>query len=339
MMATPRRGPTNNPVLDNAEISSDGSAANYINASTPPDTVWDNDEDPPTPEQQPDMTFTDLREKLHTALRDRPQRLTATAPGLEPSMSYPPLRPQHTVSVSDILHMVKPFTGGENAERWLQTFVLYTNFKNLLEVEQLGLFKLMMTEQAADWITALPDVTKDSFTALVSAFKERYGLSEAAKWKAEKDIWGRMQGKEESVDDYVTSMQLMANKVSMPTDTLKKAIIQGLKPELRLFVLNAKAKDIQELLTVARTCEAARSADTQHSSNIDVLTDMVGSLIAKVGQLSSTTETQNVKNVAFVEAAVSSENSDRQFDASIQQPASGREYQRSFGPGFNQQQS
>jgi hypothetical protein len=52
----------------------------------------------------------------------------------------------------------------------------------------MGLFKLMLTEQAADWMTALPATTETRFDSLVLAFKKRYDLSEAAKWKSEKDI-------------------------------------------------------------------------------------------------------------------------------------------------------
>jgi hypothetical protein len=65
----------------------------------------------------------------------------------------------------------------------------------------------------------------------------------------------------------------------MPQDTLKDAIIQGLNPELRLFVLNAKVPDIPTLLTVARTCEAARSPGRVKSSDdIAQLKGMVNSL-------------------------------------------------------------
>jgi hypothetical protein len=126
-------------------------------------------------------------------------------------------------------------------------------------------------------------------------------------------------------------MQLMANKVNMPSDTLKKAIIEGWKPELRLFVLNANAKDIQELLSVARNCEAARSADTQSTSTINNLTDMVGSLITKVNQLTTTTAEQNNKKITFAEAAMSSEDSGKRFDVSLKQPTSSdRDYQRQY---------
>jgi len=146
------------------------------------------------------------------------------------------------------------------------------------------------------------------------SFKKRYGLSEAEKWKAEKEIWARVQGADESVQNYVTAMQLMANKVSMSSDTLKKAIIQGLLPELRLFVLNAHAQDIQELLAVAKTCETARAVKSHQQSNIDNLTDMVGSLLNKVTQLAN--KETAIKRVQFVETAVQSRVNERQQNSS-----------------------
>jgi len=219
------------------------------------------------------------------------------------------------ISVSDIGNILKPFTGQQNVDKWLQSFELYTSFKRMLSTDKLGLLQVMLTEQAADWLAALPRSSKLQYDILVTALKKRYGLSEAEQWKAEKDLWGRMQGSSESVDEYVTTMQLMANKVSMPAETLKKAIIQGLKPELRLFVLNAKAKDIQELLVVARTCEAARSADGNQKTNIDTLTDMVGSLLSKVSDLTTQKE-QSAKRVQFVETAMSSRESTPQYEQS-----------------------
>ena len=336
--------PMNQPLSDESPLS-DPELANYMQRSTPSST-WDGDDPDPLVGQPTIQTgqlpFQELRKKLQTALKERKRRILPTAPsyGQAADPVVPARRSKYSTSVSDILHMVKPFTGKENADRWLHTFELYAIFKNSIDEEKLSSLKLMLTEHAADWLTALPAPSISTYNYLVMAFKKRYGLSEAAKWKAEKDIWGRVQDKDESVDDYVTTMQLMANKVSMPSETLLKAIIQGLQPELRLFVLNSKASDIQELLTIARTCEAARSADTKQSSNIDTLTDMVGSLIAKVSQL--TTDEQVNKKVKFAETAVSSErtgqhellehqHSNRNFECQIQQPRINKQ-QQSYQP-------
>jgi hypothetical protein len=84
-------------------------------------------------------------------------------------------------------------------------------------------------------------------------------LAEPEKWRQTKDIWRRKQGESESVADYVTAMHITATRVGMPSETLKEAIIQGLKLELRLFVLTNSVEDILHLLKLARICEAARS--------------------------------------------------------------------------------
>ena len=223
--------------------------------------------------------------------------------------------PTPMVSLSDISFMVKPFAGTANseqsAEKWLHSFDLYCQFKNIEGQAKLNLFKLMLTDQAAAWLMALPDSITRSWDTLLTAFHQRYGLTEAEKWKYNKDIWSREQGENQTVDDYVTSMQIIANRVGMSQDTLKEAIIQGLKPELRLFVLNAQASDIPSLLHVARTCEAARSADkpSKQADGIQELRTMVSTLMYKMDKLSDKDDNKvaSEKRVTFAQAAVTTE--------------------------------
>ena len=153
---------------------------------------------------------------------------------------------------------------------------------------------------------ALPQHTVCSWNSLVTAFKQRYGLTEAEKWRYQKDIWSREQGETETVDDYVTAMQLTANKVGMPQETLREAIIQGLKPELRLFVLNANAHDIPTLLAVARTCEAARSADRPRNQDSLEIKSMVASLMQQMQQMTTSINAgdKTEKRVSFVQPAL-----------------------------------
>jgi hypothetical protein len=67
-------------------------------------------------------------------------------------------------------------------------------------------------------------------------------------------------------------MKMAANRIHMPTDFLKDAIVKGLKQHLRVAVLQANVTNIQELLTVARTTENAYTDDTNNSAQLDVLT-------------------------------------------------------------------
>jgi len=45
-----------------------------------------------------------------------------------------------TTSVADIIHIVKPFTGKEQADKWLKSFELYAKFKSLANMQKLDLF-------------------------------------------------------------------------------------------------------------------------------------------------------------------------------------------------------
>ena len=197
-------------------------------------------------------------------------------------------RPQ--ISLGDLAAVIKPFTGKQHdsADRWIKTFHLYTKFKNIPDEMKTDLFKLLMAEDAADWVTTHPGIGEMSFDELAEAFSQRFGLSEAQKWRAESDLWRRQQGPTETVDQYVTDLRLKANRVAMAEEQLIKIILQGIRPELRLFVLNAKCKTITHLLEVARTCEAARAADTNTNTkdtNIEALTSMVGTLMDRVSEL------------------------------------------------------
>ena len=226
-----------------------------------------------------------------------------------------------TISLNDISLMVKPFSGVANtehsAEKWLHSFELYSQFKNIQGQAKLNLFKLMLTDQAAAWLMALPETITRRWDTMLTAFHQRYGLTEAEKWRFNKEIWSQEQSENQTVDDYVTSMQIRATRVGMPQDTLKDAIIQGLKPELRLFVLNAKVPDIPTLLTVARTCEAARSADKIKSSDdIGQLKAMVNSLINKMDKMTGAENDNNTytKKVTFAQSAVTPAESIRNHD-------------------------
>jgi hypothetical protein len=197
-----------------------------------------------------------------------------------------------TVSISDVIAIVKPFTGQQTAEKWLQQYQLYTAYKNITGKDKIDLFKLLLADSAADWLSTLSLTILQSEILLMQAFKDRFGLSIAQKMRTEKEMWTRDQREDESVDQYVTHMQIIGSRVNMPQEQLLKLIIQGLKPELRMFVLQANAGSIAELLTVSRTCEAARSIDhaRQPTTAIDMLTSVVGALTAEVAKLTARAE-------------------------------------------------
>jgi len=69
-------------------------------------------------------------------------------------------------SAVEELSLAPPLFSGASrvdADAWLHRFIQYVEYKRLGEEQKLQLFKLLMTDAAADWLRALPDeATRDT---------------------------------------------------------------------------------------------------------------------------------------------------------------------------------
>jgi hypothetical protein len=65
------------------------------------------------------------------------------------------------LAITDKAFELQPFTGAlnsnEQADKWAEKFQRYVAFRKINEADQLQLFQLLMKDQAADWLTSLPD--------------------------------------------------------------------------------------------------------------------------------------------------------------------------------------
>jgi hypothetical protein len=114
-------------------------------------------------------------------------------------------------------------------------------------------------------------------------------------------------------------MQAAGNRVNMPENYLADAILQGLKPELRLFVQHSGANTIPKILKVARISEAAHLADQSatHMSDVNTKLDFVMQQQAETMKALKSMEQSNQrsasrsdpltlnKKVTFVQSAIS----------------------------------
>jgi hypothetical protein len=195
------------------------------------------------------------------------------------------------LSITDTAFALQPFTGAshseESAEKWLEKFRRYDAFKKITERYQVQLFHLLMRDQAADWLAALPDARKMYIQDLTHELMKRHELSRVEKWRQTADLWKRKQAADESVDDYVASMQAAARRINMAKESIIDAIIQGLLPQIRLHVLHTGADFIESIFDAARVSEAAHAANTSQNSQVDKLTAKVEPLIDKISAQAS----------------------------------------------------
>lgn len=160
--------------------------------------------------------------------------------------------------VNDISLAPAPFYGlpGEDATQWAQTFQRYYTFRGLGARQAANLFPLMLRDIALTWFNEKFPVPPTTIEPVLQQFRERFGLSDAAKWRFRGELWRRKQQTTESVDAYFQDMQRRATRLGLEQTELRDAIVQGLRSEIRTFVLQREAKTIADVYKAAQLAES-----------------------------------------------------------------------------------
>ena len=172
-------------------------------------------------------------------------------------------------SVSDSVIAPRPFTGktSENdAESWLEFFELYCKHRGLNNSERLTLFPLMMRNGAADWLATLAKTQLQSYDSLVTAFRDNYFVPAELRWKETGMLWNQSQREDEQVEDFVTRVRRGARRIQLADSQLVDIILNGLRPSIRLHVLQKGGDTLNDLIKTAKLAEAVTPASNDTTS-------------------------------------------------------------------------
>ena len=188
-----------------------------------------------------------------------------------------------TLPVNDGSFTPKQFTGSPkdiaNVDKWLDYFSEYTKFRCLSPDRQLQLFKLLLTEQAADWLRALPQTVKDDMESLVDAFKQRFAQNELHRWQNASSMWTRQQHVDESVETFITAVKNLARLVPITDEEqIKFAVLKGMRKEIKMHVLQTDPKTLDDVIRAARIAEMAFTS-TGTDNQVADLTKQVSQLV------------------------------------------------------------
>jgi len=225
--------------------------------------------------------------------------------------------PRMNLLFSDASYAPPSFSGAANqdADRWLRRFRYYIDFRQMTDAAALQLFKLLLTDSAADWLESVPPRDKLSMKALLKAFKERFAASDIFRWQQASAIFARQQGAAEPVDTYITDVLNLAKKVPITDDNLIRfALIKGFKPSIRQHVLQSSATTLEGTLKAARVAEAAASQCGTDTTDVAMLSKDVRDLMAAFKDLHAKTRPATPERVANLD------NSTRQSSARQSSP-------------------
>jgi hypothetical protein len=209
----------------------------------------------------------------------------------------------------------KPFAGAttdtDNAERWLLYLKKYISYRHLRGDEALALFKLLLIDQAQDWLYALPEGQADSFEHLEEAFMQRFTPNPLQRYQKASHMWTRNQGPTESVDAYITALKTAANQIQFRDEQqLGYCIIRGLRAPLRMHVLQNQHGSLDEIAHSARVAEIATAGATDNDKTVAELSRTVSVLVDKLTTKDNAVATPPVATVAAV--AMGGADNDRQ---------------------------
>jgi hypothetical protein len=171
----------------------------------------------------------------------------------------------------------------DNAERWLRYLNQYVQYRNLRDNEALTLLKLLLTDQAQDWLYALPEEQADSFHRLQEAFMSRYTPNPFQRYQKASHMWSRMQQDNESVDSCFTAIKSAANQIKLRHEQqLCFCLIRGLKPHLRLHVLQNNHDTLEDIQHSAKVAEIASAGIVDNDKAVAELSKTVTLLVDKL---------------------------------------------------------
>ncbi|HSN24072.1 MAG TPA: hypothetical protein VLS45_07885, partial [Methylomicrobium sp.] len=210
-----------------------------------------------------------------------------------------------TRNSSDASFAPPPFKGlpSEDAERWLRRFSYYVDYRKLSDDEALQLFKLLLSDTAADWLESLDDADKRSIRSIMKCFISRFETSEVYRWKQASEIFTRQQGPTETVDIFITDVLNLAKRVPIDDQKIIRfALLKGFKPAIRQHVLQSSADTLDATIKAARIAEAAAAHGPPESTDIAGLAKDVRDLLAAVADLKTKPRTPSTERLACTDA-------------------------------------
>ncbi len=149
----------------------------------------------------------------------------------------------------------QPFTGQDddvcNARNWIDKFETFIGLKGELPQGQIvNYLRLAVRGPAYQWAQTL-DQNLD-MAGVRQRFEAQFVNAQNLQYKLRQEFETRTQKPTETIDVYLADMQQMANTLNIDGDNTKHAIIRGLQPTHRKFVLGREPANLQETI---RACK------------------------------------------------------------------------------------
>ena len=154
---------------------------------------------------------------------------------------------------------------GEDAEEFIGKFKAYISLRNNADAAKA--FPLVLKGNAYTWYVGLEDTKKTNFGEIEKAFLERYKINQRLHFSKTREIFSNIQGKNESVQDFVSKIKRTSALIALPPAMIMQAVLGGLRPNIRCHVLLQNPTTLEEVETQATLAETSLD-NTQEESTV-----------------------------------------------------------------------
>ena len=125
----------------------------------------------------------------------------------------------------------------------------------------------MMRDGAADWLATLSTTQLRNYDSVIEAFRDNYFVPVELRWKITGLLWNQSQREDETVEDFVTRIRRGARRINLADTQLVGIILNGLRPSIRMHVLQKGGDTLNDLIKTAKLAEAVAppSSDTTNA--------------------------------------------------------------------------
>ena len=137
----------------------------------------------------------------------------------------------------------------ECANSWWHSFNWYAELTGLQGNARCNLLSLVLSGSAKIWFNSLPDQTRADFEALEAAFREKYITAVHTQLQDQMAVLSRSQCPSEIMDEYITDAHSKMVDYKYDNALQITLLISGLRPEIKMSVLQHLPFDDIEALT------------------------------------------------------------------------------------------
>ena len=161
-----------------------------------------------------------------------------------------------------------PFYGysTDDPKAFIDRFNTYATLQSMEDGRKISACRMLLQGPADIWYLSLAEASKATWEAFKTAFLEAFGGSET-QWLLEQKMEDRKIAAGETVETYINDIRKLANRAGASDTDIKRALVRGLRPELRSFVISQNPKTLDDTISKIKIGETAKVGESSTSLN------------------------------------------------------------------------